>query len=109
MSAAVQPVPRPVLLPLVLQRRVWFPNDGVFGAYHDGCNQLLQRCAPRLRSLQLLGVHAWDADTLMRLQQCTALTGLQLEARWMAEHHVPNTHAAELHIGEQCNTWSAYC
>lgn len=48
--------------------------------YHFGCAQLLTLCGPRLRTLNLLGVHHWKALSFMALRRCTALTGLALDA-----------------------------
>ncbi len=62
-------------------------DEPAFSSFHEGCAQLLQRCGPRLRTLQLHGVHAWRAASYMCLRHCTALTDLDLEVRWMSSQY----------------------
>ncbi len=72
------------------------PGSEAATVYDYGCGQLLTLCGPRLRELQLLGVHCWHALSYMALQRCTALTGLVLEAGRPHDGILP---------GGQCLAW----
>ncbi len=68
------------------------PSEEEAFEYDYGCGQLLTLCGPRLRGLQLLGVHHWQALSYMAMRRCTALTSLELEAGLREKpffHHGP--------------------
>ncbi len=70
---------------VVDHRKLSRPSDAVprgeaASEYDYGCGQLLTLCGPRLRELQLTGVHHWKALSYMALRRCTALKGLALDA-----------------------------
>ncbi len=56
------------------------PARGAAAGYNYGSSQLLTLCGPRLRVLQLSGVHHWKAASYTALLRCTALTALVLDA-----------------------------
>ncbi len=88
-------------------RKLSRPSDAVpareaAAEYDYGCGQLLMLCGPRLRVLQLTGVHHWKALSYMALRRCTALERLELDVGVP-----PESSCCERYLGG-CTTARAY-